>query len=205
MASLSTYLCKWKFKLSITKTMSTAFHLCKKEARRELKIPVKDQTLPSCAEPTYLGIKLDRALTFGRHLESMRKKLTTRVGLLRQPLGSSWSTSATILRTATVTLVHSTAEYCAPAWCRSARFIGSPINDALAIETGCLHPAPTDSLFILAGIQPTELRRQKPFCLLLAAARRQNISSTKGLCCHLSGIFGNSNRGTRLFLQRWNY
>ena len=42
-----------------------------------------------CAKPTYLGIKLERALTFRRHFDSQRKKLTTRVGLLRRLAGSN--------------------------------------------------------------------------------------------------------------------
>jgi len=57
--------------------------------------------------------------------------------------------------------MHSTAEHCAPVWCRSAhtRLIEPAINDALRIVTGCLRPTPVDNLPILAGIQPAELRR----------------------------------------------
>jgi len=74
---------------------------------------------------------------------------------------SGWGAGAATLRTATLALVHSTAEHCAPAWCRSAltRPIDLTINDALQIVTGCLRPAPVDNLPILAGIQPGELHR----------------------------------------------
>ena len=65
-------------------------------------------------------VTLDRSLTYRRHLESLRKKLTSRVALLRRLAGSGWGAGATTLRTATLVLVHSTAEYCAPVWCRSA-------------------------------------------------------------------------------------
>ena len=60
-----------------------------------------------------------------------------------------------------MSLVYSTAEYCAPVWCRSAhtRLIDSVLNDALRIVTGCLRPTPTDYLPVLSGIQPAELRR----------------------------------------------
>ena len=56
---------------------------------------------------------------------------------------------------------YSTAEYCAPVWCRSAhtRLIDSVLNDALRIVTGCLRPISTDHLPVLSGIQPAELRR----------------------------------------------
>ena len=109
MATLSSYLQKWKLKLSITKTVTAAFHLYNREAKRELKITAQGRILPFSDEPTYLGVKLDRALTYRRHLESLRQKITTRVGLLRRLAGSSWVAGATTLHPATLALVHSAA------------------------------------------------------------------------------------------------
>ena len=110
---------------------------------------------------SYLGVKLDRLFTFRYHLVALRKKLSSRVTLLRRLVGSGWGAGAKTLRIATLSLVYSTAEYCAPVWCRSAhtRLIESVLNDALRIVTGCLRPTPTDHLPILSGIQPAELRR----------------------------------------------
>ena len=91
----------------------------------------------------------------------MRKKLSSRVTLLRRLVGLGWGAGAKTLRIATLSLVYSTAEYCAPVWCRSAhtRLINSVLNDALRIVTGCLRPTPMDHLPVLSGIQPAELRR----------------------------------------------
>jgi len=98
---------------------------------------------------------------YRRHLESLRTKLISRVALLRRYAGYGWSGGATTLRTATLVLVISTAEYCAPIWCHSAhtRLIDHVINDALRIVTGCLRPTSADNLPTLAVIQPAELRR----------------------------------------------
>ena len=76
-------------------------------------------------------------------------------------MGSGWGAGAKTLRIATLSLVYSTAEYCAPVWCHSAHtcLIDSVLNDALRIVTGCLRPTPTDYLPVLSGIQPAELRR----------------------------------------------
>ena len=90
MATLFFYLYKWKLKRSTTKTVSAAFLFYSKEAEREFNIFVNGQAQPFCVESTYLGIKLDRALTFRPHLKSLRKKLASRVGLLQQLAGSSW-------------------------------------------------------------------------------------------------------------------
>ena len=53
-------------------------------------------------------------------------------------MGSGWGAGAKTLRIATLSLVYSTAEYCAPVWCRSAhtRLIDSVLNDALRMVTG---------------------------------------------------------------------
>ena len=161
MSTLSAYLQTWRLKLSHTKTVTAAFHLNNREAKRELKVYNNNRLLPFCPTPTYLGVKLDRSLTFRHHLVALRKKLSSRVTLLRRLVGSGWGAGAKTLRIATLSLVYSTAEYCAPVWCRSAhtRLIDSVLNDALLMVTGCLRPTPTDHLPVLSGIQPAELRR----------------------------------------------
>ena len=140
-----------------------AFHLHNQEAKRELKVYANGKLFPFFPVPTYLGVKLDRSLTFRHHLETLRKKLATCVTLLRRLAGSGWGAGAKTLRTAALSLVYATADYCSPVWCRSAhtRFIDSVLNDALRIVTGCLRPTPTYHQPILSGIQPAELRRLK--------------------------------------------
>ena len=66
-----------------------------------------------------------------------------------------------MLQTATFTLVHPTAQYCTPVWCRRAHIcrIDPAINDTLQIVTGCVHPTLADNIPVLADIQPAELRR----------------------------------------------
>ena len=161
MSTLSAYLQTWRLKLSHTKTVTAAFHLNNREAKRELKVYNKGRILQFCLTPTYLWVKLDRSLTFHHHLVALRKKLSSRVTILRRLVGSGWSTGFRTLRAATLSLVYSTAEYCAPVWCRSAhtRLIDSVLNHAFRIITGCLRFTPTDHLPVLSGIQPAELRR----------------------------------------------
>ena len=187
--------------------MTTAFHLNNREAKRELKIFNNGKLLPYCPTPTYLGVKLDRSLTFHHHLEASRKKLSTRVTLLRRLAGSGWGAGAKTLRTAALSLVYSTAQY-APVWCRSAhtRQIDSVLNDALRIVTGCLRPTPTDYLPILAGIQPAELRRRGA---TLSLANRANLNPDHILHEQLVGnkmrTREGSNQDARLYPLHRNY
>ena len=76
MSTLSAYLHTWRLKLSHTKTVMAVFHLNKQEAKRELKVYNNSRLLLFCPTPTYLGVKLDRSLTFCHHLVTLRKKLS---------------------------------------------------------------------------------------------------------------------------------
>ena len=133
MSTLSAYLQTWRLKLSHTKTVTAAFHLNNREAKRELKVYNNGRLLPFCPTPIYLGVKLDRSLTFRHHLVVLHKKLSSRVTLLRRLVGSGWGTGAKTLCIATLSLVYSAAEYCAPVWCRGAhtRLIDSVLNTRL--------------------------------------------------------------------------
>ena len=88
MSTLSAYLQTWRLKLSHTKTVTAAFHLNNREAKRELTVYNNGRRLPFCPTPTYLGEKLERSLTFRHHLVALRKKLSSRVTLLRRLVGS---------------------------------------------------------------------------------------------------------------------
>jgi len=118
MATVVGYLQTWTLKLSTAIAVLVVFHLSNKEAKRELKFKHNNKTLPICSEPTYLGVMLDRSLmdTSTPFLKSLQHASHSLRGLA----GSSWGAGAITLRTASLALVHSTAEYSAPVWCRSA-------------------------------------------------------------------------------------
>ena len=152
--TLSAYIQTWRLKLSNAKTVTTAFHLNNREAKRELNVYNNGNLLPPCPVATYHGVKLDRSLTFRYHLEVLCKKLSTRVALLRRLARSRWCAGAKTLRISVLSLVYSTAEYCTPVWCRSTHtcLIDSILNDALRIVIGCSRLTPTEDLSVLAGI-----------------------------------------------------
>ena len=168
---LAAYLRSWRLQLSTGKTVSAAFHLCNREAKRELEISVNSQPLEFQQAPKYLGVRLDRTLSYRQHLEEVRAKVTARVSLIRRLAGTTWGASAKVLRISTQALVFSAAEYCAPAWSRSphTKKVDVAINNALRIITGCLKPTPVSHLPVLSGIAPASLRRE---AATLALARK---------------------------------
>jgi len=73
----------WKLKLSAAKTVSAVFHLKNIEGKLELKVNHGNETLHLCSKPKYLRVTLDRTIKYRRHLQSLRKKLTSHIALLR--------------------------------------------------------------------------------------------------------------------------
>jgi len=110
-------ICRWipaDMEAKETVSLSAVFHL-NKGSTYELKVNHNNNILPLCSQSKYLRIMLDRSLTYRQHLKSLYRKLTPCVTLFRRLAVSSSGAGATMLSIATLALVHSTAEYCAPA------------------------------------------------------------------------------------------
>ena len=138
MNTLSSYLKNWCLKLSAFKTVSSMFHLYNKETSRKMNIMVDNTRLKYQAVPTSLGVKLDRTLSFRKHLDKVMAKTTSRAALIRRLASTSWGASTKTLRISTKTLVFSSAEYCAPVWCHSPHFnkLDTALNTARRNVTG---------------------------------------------------------------------
>ena len=87
--ALIKYLRTWRFKLSLAKTTITPFHLNNKESKRQLSTYLDETPLPHNPFSTYLGVKLDRQLTYKPLTDALRTKLTFQNNLLRCLVGSS--------------------------------------------------------------------------------------------------------------------
>ena len=99
MATLQTYLQKWRLKLSETKTVSSVFHyFILPTGKQNVSFRKSNgKPLPFSNTPKYLGITLHRSLTYRRYLESLRKKFSTRVSLIRRLAGTTWGAGASVL------------------------------------------------------------------------------------------------------------
>ena len=153
---------KWYLQMNTTKTVSTVFHLNNREAKRTLNIQIDGNTLPTDQNPKYLGVTLDRQLNYKTHLEGIARKIGKRNCLLRKLAGTTWGASQTLLRTSTLALCHSAAEYCAPVWMRSTHtnLVDVKLRDSMRVITGCLKSTPTQWLPVMSAIPPPHLRRE---------------------------------------------
>ena len=77
--------------------------------------------------------------------------------------GSSWGANAKVLRTSALSLVYSSAEYCAPVWLNSThvRNVDVQLNRVMRTISGTLIPTPLPWLPVLCNIAPPEARRKE--------------------------------------------
>jgi len=160
---LERYFHKWRLRPNPDKTEVCGFHLNNKEANRELNIKLKGVKVNHNFAPKYLGVTLDRLLTFRNNIEKLQKKLKTRVNLVQKLAGTGWGADATTLRTATIALVYSTAEYGAPVWSNSAHSgkVDTLLNSAMRLISGVVQSTPIPWLPVLSNIAPPEIKRNK--------------------------------------------
>lgn len=160
---LKDYFDKWYLKMNTTKSVSASFHLNNREAARELTVTVDNTTLPTDRNPKYLGVILDRQLTYRKHLEGSANKIAKRNCLIRKLANSSWGASQQVLRTSALALCYSAGEYCAPVWMRSphVKLVDTKLRETMRIVSGCLKSTPTQWLPTMSAIPPPALRRQE--------------------------------------------
>ena len=165
---LAEFFNRWHLKISIPKTVSSVFHLANRCANRELNISLDGSRLNFVSTPKYLGVTLDRSLTFHEHAKATAQKTQARVSLLKKLAGTGWGANFTTLRTSTLALAFSTAEYAAPAWSHSTHVhkVDVVLNDAMRLISGTLTATPVSNLPILSGIPPAQLRRDAQYAKL---------------------------------------
>ena len=90
-------------------------------------------------------------------------KVTKRCNLLKRLASNHWGADFPTLRTSALALCYSAAEYCSPVWSQShhCKKVDTSLNECLRLVSGCIKPTPTDTLPVLCGIVPSDIRRDK--------------------------------------------
>jgi hypothetical protein len=143
--SMLTYYQKNHLKPNPNKTQKCAFHLSNRQAHQKLKITWQGKELEHTTFPKYLGVTLDRSLTFKLQCENTRKKINPHT-----------------LRVSALSLCFSVGEFTSPAWSRSTHIkqVDVTLNESCHLITGCLKSTPIRKIFFLAGIANPDIHRE---------------------------------------------
>ena len=101
---LTEYCAKNHLKPNASKTQVCAFHLRNREANRPLRVTWSGTPLEYHPNLLYLGVKLDRTLSYRSHILSTKAKVNTRNNILRKLTNSKWGCTPHTLRTSTLAL-----------------------------------------------------------------------------------------------------
>ena len=130
--------------------------------KRKLDVTWNGFELDHYPNPIYLGVTLDRKLSFKQHAFNTKAKVNTRNNLLWKLTNSRWGAHPATARTTALALCFSTAEYACSPWGRSRHtgHVDIALNDTCRIITGCLKATPIPCLYALAGIATPHIRRK---------------------------------------------
>jgi len=154
------------------------FHLHNTSTTRELSVYLDGKRLWHESHLTYLGVTLDRMLSYRVHLIKTAGKLKNQNNLLMKLAGSTWGTSANTLRSSALALCYSAAEYCAPVWscCAHTSQVELKLNCTM-----CLSLVPF-VLHLSHGFQCSPTLNRQPYKgrLLLTSWWRKSSNMTVG-------------------------
>ena len=161
LTAIGDYYIRNQLRANPDKTQTCAFHLRNREAKTELKVSWDGKKLEHTPTPVYLGVILDRTLSYSSHVAKVKAKTEARNNVLKKLSNTKWGASPSTIKTTALALCYSTAEYACPVWGRSAHAykVDPALNEACRSITGCLKPTNVENLYLLAGIAPPAIRR----------------------------------------------
>jgi hypothetical protein len=86
---LNQYFQRWRLQPNPSKTESCVFHLSTHHANRTLDIQFAAMQIQHVEHHKYLGVTLDRSLTYNTHLSKTAKKVAACVNLVRKLTGTN--------------------------------------------------------------------------------------------------------------------
>ena len=140
--------------------------------------------LDNSTHPKYLGVTLDKSLSYKQHIQNTKMKVASRNNLLTKLVTSKWGANPSTIRTTALALSYSTVKYTAPVWARSAhaKNLDPELNQACQSVTGCLKPTNVEDFYLLSGIAPPAIRRD--VCTRVER-QKQSTRETHSLLGHI--------------------
>ena len=153
----------WCVTINSLKTIATCFSLS--NTTENLKLTVNNQQIPQDDTPTYLGVKLDKQLTWKPHIQEMEKRATRRLSLVKKLAGTKWGASSSILRQVYTGNVRPVMEYGSAAWATATKSNTSKLakvpNAGMRLITGGLKTTPINTLESTTGLHSLDTRRDE--------------------------------------------
>ena len=164
---ISNWAREWLVTINRTKTEATCFSLSPK--REVFTLSVNNQEIPQQDNPTYLGVKLDRKLTWSPQINSMHSKGIRKMALMKKLAGTKWGANTKVLTQVYTATVRPHMEYASNAWSTAAKTnldnLTKTQNAGLRLITGGMKTTPIPAMEKTTGIMSLEERRNEKLLL----------------------------------------
>lgn len=152
------------FTFSPNKSQAIHFH-----KGRNLRAPptlsLSGHPIPAKECIKYLGMHIDRRLTFREHLSYLKMECMRRLDLLKTLASTSWGSDRTIMLRLYRTIIRSKLDYGSVAYMTARevdlKMIDPVHHSAIRLSTGAFRSSPVVSLYTDSGELPLRLRRSQ--------------------------------------------
>ena len=153
---------KWGLTISKTKTCSTLFSLSTK--KETIKLKLGEDPIPQENTPTFLGVQLDKRLTWGPHIAATKARAIRRLALMKKLAGTTWGANSAILKRVYTGYTRPVMEYASTSWSTAANTNKAKLdkvqNWGLRMVLGAMKSTPIAHMEKTADIEPLENRRK---------------------------------------------
>ena len=175
---------RWKMTLSTEKSEVTLFTSDSRQANLQPRLMINNTPLPFNPNPTFLGVVLDRTLSFCSHVSHTKTKMKRRNLTLKALSGTSWGCNKEDLKNLFRAYSLSCALYSAAAWMPSAspttlQQLQVCVNEGARTITGCCKGSPQDLTLLEADLTP--LRTHSTIAAATAHERARRLPENNPL------------------------
>lgn len=160
---VTTWARDWGVVINETKTVASIFSLSTRQETANLQLNGKKLSMED--SPMYLGVKLDKRLTWNPQIQNMEDRATKRLALMKKLAGTTWGADSSILRKVYIGAVRPIMEYGNTVWATAAKSnmtrLNKVQNAGLRLITGALKTTPIEEMERYSNIRPLENRRQE--------------------------------------------
>jgi len=164
----------WGIEINKSKTVTTLFTLSTKPQNYTLTL--ENTPLPKENNPVYLGLKFDKKLTWGSHIEETERKATRKLQIMKKLSGTKWGADIQITKQVYVGHIRPTLEYGMSTYATAAdtnlQKLDKIQNAGLRIITGGLRSTPITKMEATAGLQNLQERRDEKIIITTEKFRR---------------------------------
>jgi len=147
-----------KMEINASKSEATFFTNDSKEAKWRPELTLNNTPVPFNGSPRFLGVHLDRTLSFMDHTVYVADKVSSRCRILASLASKTWGWRKDSLRSVYLTVQRSIMDYAAPAWQpylsrTRMNMLEVAQNQCLRLINGQYASTPLEALRIEAGVQ----------------------------------------------------